>query len=35
MSDDVRVWVNGALVGPRQPAIAALDHGVTVGAGDF
>ena len=35
MSDDVRVWVNGALVGPRQPAIAALDHGVTVGDGAF
>ena len=31
----VRIWVNGALVGPDEPAIAALDHGVTVGDGAF
>jgi branched-chain amino acid aminotransferase len=31
----VRVWVNGSLVGPDEPAIAALDHGVTVGDGAF
>ena len=30
---EVRVWVNGALVGADQPAVAALDHGVTVGDG--
>jgi branched-chain amino acid aminotransferase len=35
MNDDVRVWVDGAMVGPGQPAIAALDHGVTVGDGVF
>ena len=35
MSDDVRVWVNGALVEATSPAIAALDHGVTVGDGVF
>ena len=35
MSDDVRVWVNGALVEATAPAIAALDHGVTVGDGVF
>ncbi|SER99904.1 branched-chain amino acid aminotransferase [Pedococcus cremeus] len=32
---EVRVWVNGALVGADQPAVAALDHGVTVGDGAF
>src|SRR3954454_14397849 len=35
MNDDVRVWVDGAMVEPGQPAIAALDHGVTVGDGVF
>ena len=36
MSDDVRVWVDGAHDRARtQPAIAALDHGVTVGDGVF
>ena len=34
-NDDVRVWVNGARVAPDAPAIAALDHGVTVGDGVF
>jgi branched-chain amino acid aminotransferase len=32
---DVRVWVNGGLVGRDEPAIAALDHGMTVGDGGF
>ncbi|WP_338752131.1 aminotransferase class IV [Janibacter alittae] len=32
---DVRVWVNGAIVGPDEPSLAALDHGVTVGDGAF
>lgn len=32
---DVRVWVNGGLVGHEEPAVAALDHGVTVGDGGF
>jgi branched-chain amino acid aminotransferase len=32
---DVRVWVNGRLTGVDEPAIAALDHGVTVGDGAF
>src|SRR4051794_31469880 len=35
MNDDVRVWVDGAVVEPGQPAIAAVDHGVTVGDGVF
>jgi branched-chain amino acid aminotransferase len=35
MSSDVRVWVGGALVGADEPAIGALDHGVTVGDGAF
>ena len=35
MSNEIRVWVNGALVGEDQPALAALDHGVTVGDGAF
>jgi len=33
--DAVRVWVNGERVDPAAPAIAALDHGVTVGDGVF
>lgn len=32
---DVRVWVNGSMVGPDEPSLAALDHGVTVGDGAF
>ena len=35
MSSEVRVWVNGRLTGVDEPAIAALDHGVTVGDGAF
>ncbi|MGZ4684465.1 aminotransferase class IV [Oryzihumus sp.] len=35
MSNDVRVWVNGQRVDAGAPAIAALDHGVTVGDGVF
>jgi branched-chain amino acid aminotransferase len=32
----VRVWVNGRLLDhPEQPALSALDHGVTVGDGVF
>jgi branched-chain amino acid aminotransferase len=32
----MRVWVNGSLLDdPRQPALSALDHGVTVGDGVF
>lgn len=34
-TDSVRVWVNGELVDPAAPSIAALDHGVTVGDGVF
>lgn len=33
-NNDVRVWVNGELVG-TEPSIAALDHGLTVGDGVF
>lgn len=32
---DIRVWVNGRLVGEAERAISALDHGVTVGDGAF
>ncbi|WP_174521082.1 aminotransferase class IV [Kribbia dieselivorans] len=35
MSDAIRVWVNGRLTGEGEPAVAALDHGVTVGDGAF
>ena len=35
MSSDIRVWVDGARVDPRKPAISAVDHGVTVGDGVF
>jgi len=31
----VRAWVNGEVVDPAAPSIAALDHGVTVGDGVF
>ncbi|QGN57382.1 aminotransferase class IV [Nostocoides sp. HKS02] len=34
-TNDIRVWVNGRLTGVDEPAIAALDHGVTVGDGAF
>ena len=32
---DIRVWVDGALVGADAPAVSAVDHGVTVGDGAF
>lgn len=32
---DIRVWVDGRLVGADEPSIRALDHGVTVGDGAF
>lgn len=35
MSNEVRVWVNGRMVGADEPALAALDHGITVGDGAF
>jgi branched-chain amino acid aminotransferase len=35
MTEDIRVWVNGALVDPGAAAVPALDHGVTVGDGAF
>src|SRR3954451_9650377 len=31
----LRAWVNGTLVEPEEPALAALDHGLTVGDGVF
>ena len=31
----VRAWVNGALVDPAGPSVAAVDHGITVGDGVF
>ena len=31
----VRVWVNGTLRADAEPALGALDHGVTVGDGAF
>ncbi len=31
----IRVWVDGALVGADEPAVSAIDHGVTVGDGAF
>ena len=34
-SNEPRVWVNGRLTGIDEPAITALDHGVTVGDGAF
>ena len=34
-ADEVQVWVNGERVGPTDPVIAALDHGLTVGDGVF
>lgn len=30
-----RLWVNGRLVSPQEPALSALDHGLTVGDGVF
>jgi branched-chain amino acid aminotransferase len=34
--DHVRIWVNGGVLDdPEQPALSALDHGVTVGDGVF
>ncbi|HEX3003515.1 MAG TPA: aminodeoxychorismate lyase [Angustibacter sp.] len=35
MVDALRVWVDGRLVDPDDPAISALDHGLTVGDGVF
>ncbi|WP_426566795.1 aminotransferase class IV [Angustibacter sp. McL0619] len=36
MTDDgLRAWVNGSLVDPGAPSLAALDHGLTVGDGVF
>ena len=35
MSNTVRIWVNGQIVGADEPALAALDHGITVGDGAF
>jgi branched-chain amino acid aminotransferase len=35
MSTNTRVWVNGDLVDPTEPAVSALDHAVTVGDGVF
>lgn len=34
-NDAVRVWVNGRLLAADEPAVGALDHGVTVGDGAF
>jgi branched-chain amino acid aminotransferase len=34
-SNEPRVWVNGRLTRIDEPAVAALDHGVTVGDGAF
>jgi len=31
----MRAWCNGSLIDPTQPALSALDHGVTVGDGVF
>lgn len=35
MSNEVRIWVNGQIVGADKPALVALDHGITVGDGAF
>lgn len=35
MTDDLRVWVNGARITPETPSVSAIDHGVTVGDGVF
>ena len=32
---EIRVWVDGELVGADTPAVSAVDHGVTVGDGAF
>ena len=32
---DIRVWVDGTLVGAEAPAVSAVDHGLTVGDGGF
>ncbi|MGL4744269.1 MAG: aminotransferase class IV, partial [Dermatophilaceae bacterium] len=31
----IRAWVDGRLVGPHEPVLTAVDHGVTVGDGGF
>ncbi|MCV2394517.1 aminotransferase class IV [Actinotalea sp. M2MS4P-6] len=33
--DDIVVWVDGRLRDPAEPAISAVDHGITVGDGVF
>ena len=33
--DDVVIWVDGRLHDPSQPAVSAVDHGITVGDGVF
>ncbi len=33
--DDIVVWVDGSLRDPAEPAISAVDHGITVGDGVF
>ena len=32
---DTVVWVDGKLVGESEPALSAVDHGITVGDGAF
>ncbi len=32
---DVVIWARGRLLGPREPAVTAVDHGLTVGDGVF
>lgn len=32
---EIRIWVDGVLVGADTPAVSAVDHGVTVGDGAF
>ncbi len=35
MAEVERVWVDGRLLGPAEPAVSALDHGISVGDGAF
>ena len=35
MTDEIRVWVDGARVDAATPSVSAIDHGVTVGDGVF
>lgn len=32
---EIRVWVDGTLVGAAAPSVSAIDHGITVGDGAF